>query len=198
MVLVDWLFVFLVELRFTEFLMKNNDFELNETSKSTNVASPLDCSIAEPHCTEFLPSFVLFSDLQVLPDDRKLLGYVVSWIEAPFQNVTLYDGRDYCGGDGYVPLPSFFFFLPSLLNGDVDVMQVEVHRPGSQRDADDPDGPVGLQTVRRLHPDDDAGRRPAPAQHRRPQQHHLLPHPARTYVSTEFYRVLPSFFFFTG
>lgn len=33
-------------------------------------------------------------------DHRKLLGYVVSFIEAPHKNVTLYDGRDACGGDG--------------------------------------------------------------------------------------------------
>lgn len=35
-----------------------------------------------------------------LDDPRKLLGYVVYSIEAPHQNITLYDGRDACGGDG--------------------------------------------------------------------------------------------------
>lgn len=35
-------------------------------------------------------------------DPRSLLGYVVYSIEAPKQNITLYDGRDACGGDGYV------------------------------------------------------------------------------------------------
>lgn len=34
-------------------------------------------------------------------DDRSLLGYVVYYTEAPDQNVTLYDGRDACGGDGW-------------------------------------------------------------------------------------------------
>lgn len=34
-------------------------------------------------------------------DTRTLLGYVVYFIEAPFQNVTMYDGRDACGGDGW-------------------------------------------------------------------------------------------------
>ena len=34
-------------------------------------------------------------------DPRSLLGYVVYFIEAPFQNVTMYDGRDACGGDGW-------------------------------------------------------------------------------------------------
>uniref|UniRef100_A0A6B2ED02 Tyrosine-protein kinase receptor n=1 Tax=Phlebotomus kandelakii TaxID=1109342 RepID=A0A6B2ED02_9DIPT len=36
-----------------------------------------------------------------LEDDRALLGYVVSFIEAPFKNVSLYDGRDACGSDGW-------------------------------------------------------------------------------------------------
>lgn len=35
-----------------------------------------------------------------MQDPRKLLGYVVYSIEAPDRNVTLYDGRDACGGDG--------------------------------------------------------------------------------------------------
>ncbi|XP_046398133.1 insulin-like peptide receptor [Ischnura elegans] len=34
-------------------------------------------------------------------DPRSLLGYVVYVKEAPTQNVTLYDGRDACGGDGW-------------------------------------------------------------------------------------------------
>nr|AVT56266.1 insulin receptor 1 [Jadera sanguinolenta] len=34
-------------------------------------------------------------------DSRTLLGYVVYFIEAPYQNVTMYDGRDACGGDGW-------------------------------------------------------------------------------------------------
>lgn len=42
-------------------------------------------------------------------DPRSLLGYVVYFIEAPHRNLTLYDGRDACGGDGWrvddVPVP---------------------------------------------------------------------------------------------
>nr|UTM63729.1 Insulin-like receptor [Riptortus pedestris] len=34
-------------------------------------------------------------------DSRTLLGYVVYFIEAPYRNVTMYDGRDACGGDGW-------------------------------------------------------------------------------------------------
>lgn len=36
---------------------------------------------------------------QEIHDRRSLLGYVVYYREAPFQNVTLYDGRDACKGD---------------------------------------------------------------------------------------------------
>lgn len=34
-------------------------------------------------------------------DVRSLLGYVVYYIVAPAQNVTLYDGQNACGGDGW-------------------------------------------------------------------------------------------------
>nr|XP_031833558.1 insulin-like receptor [Nomia melanderi] len=34
-------------------------------------------------------------------DARSLLSYVVYFIEAPNRNVTMYDGRDACGGDGW-------------------------------------------------------------------------------------------------
>lgn len=34
-------------------------------------------------------------------DERSLLAYVVYHIEAPHQNVSLYDGRDACGSDGW-------------------------------------------------------------------------------------------------
>lgn len=36
-----------------------------------------------------------------LDDDRSLLNYVVFYIAAPHQNVTLWDGRDACGNDGW-------------------------------------------------------------------------------------------------
>lgn len=37
----------------------------------------------------------------ILDDERSLLSYVVFYIPAPFQNVTLWDGRDACGNDGW-------------------------------------------------------------------------------------------------
>lgn len=36
-----------------------------------------------------------------LQDERGLLGYIVYYIATPHRNVTLYDGRDACGGDGW-------------------------------------------------------------------------------------------------
>lgn len=37
----------------------------------------------------------------VYEDERSLLGYVIYYMVAPYTNVTLYDGRDACGGDGW-------------------------------------------------------------------------------------------------
>jgi len=40
-------------------------------------------------------------------DPRTLLAYVVSYVKAPSQNMTYYDGRDACGGDGLVSFHPF-------------------------------------------------------------------------------------------
>lgn len=37
----------------------------------------------------------------VYDDERVLLGYIVYYMVAPYRNVTMYDGRDACGGDGW-------------------------------------------------------------------------------------------------
>jgi insulin receptor len=37
-----------------------------------------------------------------LADKRQFLGYVISYVEAPFKNVSYFDHRDACGVDGYV------------------------------------------------------------------------------------------------
>lgn len=51
-------------------------------------------------------------------DTRSLLGYVVYFIEAPHRNVTMYDGRDACGGDGWrVEDISADSVLPQSQNG---------------------------------------------------------------------------------
>lgn len=50
-------------------------------------------------------------DLYASDDPRILLGYVVYSTEAPIKNVTLYDGRDACGGDGSVFFNSILKFI---------------------------------------------------------------------------------------
>ncbi len=35
-----------------------------------------------------------------LADKRQLLGYIISYVETDTLDVTYYDGRDACGGDG--------------------------------------------------------------------------------------------------
>lgn len=37
-----------------------------------------------------------------LDDERSLLSYVVYYIPAPYDNVTIWDGRDACGNDGWL------------------------------------------------------------------------------------------------
>lgn len=54
-------------------------------------------------------------------DDRALLGYILYYMVAPFQNVTMYDGRDACGGDGWkvddiVNLPKNSSTIPILVS----------------------------------------------------------------------------------
>lgn len=34
-------------------------------------------------------------------DDRQLLGYLLYYMPAPYQNVTMFEGRDACGSDGW-------------------------------------------------------------------------------------------------
>ena len=59
--------------------------------------------------TRYSKGVVLVWEPFEMDDPRKLLGYIVYSIEAPTQNVTLYDGRDACGGDGYVNITKIFF-----------------------------------------------------------------------------------------
>ncbi|XP_031636037.1 insulin-like receptor isoform X2 [Contarinia nasturtii] len=42
-------------------------------------------------------------ELTPLPydDERQLLGYLLHYMPAPYKNVTMYDGRDACGGDSW-------------------------------------------------------------------------------------------------
>lgn len=58
-------------------------------------------------------------------DVRSLLGYVVYFVEALYQNVTMYDGRDACGGDGWRV-------------DDVSVEPTEVSQPSNSSEAQEP------------------------------------------------------------
>lgn len=54
-------------------------------------------------------------------DDRSLLGYILYYMVAPYQNVTMYDGRDACGGDGWkvddiVNIPKNSTTIPILVS----------------------------------------------------------------------------------
>lgn len=42
-------------------------------------------------------------DAMYFEDERSLLGYTLYSMPAPYQNVTLFDGRDACGNDGWKP-----------------------------------------------------------------------------------------------
>lgn len=42
-------------------------------------------------------------ELKPLPyeDERQLLGYILHYMPSPFKNVTMFEGRDACGGDSW-------------------------------------------------------------------------------------------------
>lgn len=44
---------------------------------------------------------VLYLQPLTYDDERQLLGYLLYYMPAPYQNVTMFDGRDACGGDGW-------------------------------------------------------------------------------------------------
>lgn len=77
------------------------DEEVAPASNGDNIAC--DVSKMEVHVISVTSlAAVLQWNPYEIDDQRKLLGYVIYSIEAPYRNVTLYDGRDACGGDGYV------------------------------------------------------------------------------------------------
>lgn len=56
-------------------------------------------NVAKPHVVGSRGVVLEWQSFKI-DDQRRLLGYIVYYIEAPTRNVTLYDGRDACGGDG--------------------------------------------------------------------------------------------------
>jgi insulin receptor len=100
--------------KISNFINKNTngvDAHTLSTFRSTNGEKTacnvtlLDVRVMKPDSNS-ANSVILSWDALEIDDDRTLLGYVVFYIVAPFQNVTMYDGRDACGGDGY--LNNFF------------------------------------------------------------------------------------------
>lgn len=74
-----------------------------ETAKISN-GDKTPCNVTPLNVTveKILPQAALLSwDPLKLEDERSLLNYVVFYIAAPHNNVTLWDGRDACGNDGW-------------------------------------------------------------------------------------------------
>lgn len=46
---------------------------------------------------------VIEFDAMEYEDERSLLGYTLYSMPAPYKNITLFDGRDACGNDGWKP-----------------------------------------------------------------------------------------------
>lgn len=88
-----------------ENLANNSDrIENYETAKMSNGdKTPCNVKSLEVKIAEILPHAALltWSPLK-LEDERSLLSYVVFYIPANHQNVTLWDGRDACGNDGWL------------------------------------------------------------------------------------------------
>ncbi|XP_066590355.1 insulin-like receptor isoform X2 [Prorops nasuta] len=81
-------------------LGKFTELEVASNSNGDKVA----CNVTElqSRVTKYMPEAVLIEwEAFTHHDPRSLLGYVVYFIEAPNENVTMYDGRDACGGDGW-------------------------------------------------------------------------------------------------
>lgn len=73
-----------------------------EVAKSSN-GDKIACNVTELYVnvTRITSQGVIlrWDPFQLSGDDRPLLGYIVYSIEAPYQNVTVYDGRDACEVD---------------------------------------------------------------------------------------------------
>ncbi|XP_071446667.1 insulin-like peptide receptor isoform X2 [Hetaerina americana] len=79
------------------------DFTDLEVARNSN-GDKVPCNVSELKANVTMKnslSAVIIWDVFKHHDPRSLLGYVVYVTEAPTQNVTLYDGRDACGGDGW-------------------------------------------------------------------------------------------------
>lgn len=86
--------------------LQNEELADEDVAKSTN-GDKVFCKVTILNATVQSVSsraVIIKADAMKYEDTRTLLGYVMHYIVAPFKNVTLYDGRDACGGDGYILL----------------------------------------------------------------------------------------------
>ncbi|XP_075217094.1 insulin-like receptor [Lycorma delicatula] len=82
-------------------LLPFSEMEVASNSNGDKVActiSELEARVTKKHSCGALIEWNQFEHY----DSRTLLSYVLFYIEAPYQNVTLYDGRDACGKDGWL------------------------------------------------------------------------------------------------
>lgn len=88
---------------FKKKLVTKNRYDSLEAVRNSN-GDKIACNVTQIHVDVIKRShrIVLLSwQKYSTHDERSLLGYVVYYIEAPAKTVTLYDGRDACGSDGW-------------------------------------------------------------------------------------------------
>lgn len=86
-----------------ENLTKNfSQIDNYENAKLSNGdKTPCNVTLLKVHVAEVLAQAVLLTWMPLkLDDERSLLSYVIYYIPAQHQNVTLWGGRDSCGNDG--------------------------------------------------------------------------------------------------
>lgn len=82
---------------------KTVKFDLESFRSSNGDRVACDQLVLEPKVDKLVSraATVQFEPLENLDDERSLLGYVIHYKPAPEENVTLFDGRDACGFDGW-------------------------------------------------------------------------------------------------
>ncbi|GJQ69970.1 InR [Trypoxylus dichotomus] len=104
-----------------EVLRKEANLPESEVSASSN-GDKVACNV-----TNFTVSITNINSHEVelqwkkfeIIDSRKLLAFLIYYIEAPWQNISLYDNRDACGDDGWsivdVPIPETYMNITHMI-----------------------------------------------------------------------------------
>lgn len=80
-----------------------SNFTPDEVAPNSN-GDKIACNVTELHIEikKITHNMVIFELIPIPYDDqRQLLGYLLYYMPAPYKNVTMFDGRDACGGDGW-------------------------------------------------------------------------------------------------